>query len=219
MGLREHVDPLPFRVAPSRDRAGDRWVVTVPDGWIVGFNQGEFGGGLWWFNRNGTASRRIRPAPAAPASPNDPFRAENVLGLPAVGGEQLVLMGLDHLTGRSGRIFRLVQGKSAWTLDPVAVLDSEPDVWLVDGNRLLVLTESGLWSREPGGVASQIYQSSIGQLSASAMVRAPDGGIYVGLQHYVVKLEQSNGEWRETWFTPSVCMKVEMKQDRCECAG
>lgn len=61
IGLREHVDPLPFRVARGRDRDGDRWVVAVPDGWIVGFDQGEFGGGLWWFNRNGTGSHRIRP--------------------------------------------------------------------------------------------------------------------------------------------------------------
>ncbi|HKW00130.1 MAG TPA: hypothetical protein VJN96_09905 [Vicinamibacterales bacterium] len=219
IGMREHLDPLPFRVSPGRDRAGDRWAVPVSDGWIVGFSLGEFGGGLWWFNRNGTTSRRIRPGPTAPANPADPFRAENVLGLPTVGGEQLVLMGLDHLTGRSGRVFRLVQSKTDWTLEPVAVLDAEPDVWLIDGNRLLILTESALWSVEPGGVVTQLHQSRIGELSASAMVRAPDGGIYVGLRHYVVKLDQSNGQWRETWFAPSVCATVEMKENRCECGG
>jgi hypothetical protein len=82
---REHVDPLPFAYAEGRDRQGSRYVARVTDGWLVGFDAGEFGGGLWWFSeRDGHESRRIRPSPSAPANPDDPFRAENVLGLPAV---------------------------------------------------------------------------------------------------------------------------------------
>ena len=62
--------------------------------------------------------------------PADPFHAENVHGLPEVAGQRLILMGLDHLGGRSGRIFRAVPGAAGWTLFPVAVLDAEPRLWL-----------------------------------------------------------------------------------------
>src|ERR1041385_2234969 len=45
-------DPLPFPVPPHRDRSGDRLVLQVDGGWLVGFDDGEFGGGLW-FTGNG----------------------------------------------------------------------------------------------------------------------------------------------------------------------
>ena len=216
IGLREHVDPLPFEVSPDRDRKGNRWVTAVRDGWIIGFDQGEFGGGLWWFNGDGTRSQRVRPGADASASRPVP---ENVLGLPKVGGEQIVLMGLDHLVTSAGGVFRLERAESGWFLSRLARLDGKPDPWVVDGKQLLFLTVSGLWSVEPRGIVRQLHQTDIGTYSASAIVRARDGAIYVGLRHYVVKLEQYRGQWRETWLTPAACTKVETKGDRCECAG
>lgn len=134
--LRRHVDALPFQIAAGPDREGNRYVEAVPDGWIVGFDHGEFGGGLWWFSSNGAESRRIRPDASERSDQNHNDLPENAVGLPVVGGERFVLMGLDHLMDRSGRIFRLVHDTTGWRIDPVAVLDAEPDVWFVDGDRL-----------------------------------------------------------------------------------
>ena len=216
IGFREHVDPLPFEVTPDRDRKGNRWATEVPDGWIVGFDDGEFGGGLWWFNRDGTRSQRVRPGADASASGRIP---ENVLGLPNVGGEQIVLMGLDHIFPGPSGVFRLERAQAGWFLTRLARLDGEPDPWVVDGNQLLFLTVSGLWSVEPKGIVRRLHQTDIGTYSASALVRARDGAIYVGLRHYVVKLQQSRGQWRENWLTPAACTRVETRGDRCECAG
>jgi hypothetical protein len=216
--LREHFDPVPFQIAASRDRDGNRYVASVPDGFLVGFDDGEFGGGLWWFNHRGTESRRIR-SDSAKVNSADPYQPENVVGLPIVGGERLVLMGLNHLTGRSGRIFRAVQEGTDWALALVAVLEGAPDVWFVDGNRLLFLTESGLWSTDPRGTTSRIYEVDLSGLSASAIVRAPDRGLYLGLRHYVLRLQESNGNWRETWYTPAGCRKVQIRLGECVCTG
>src|SRR6188768_1485770 len=91
-------DPLPFAVPKHQDRSGDRHVLKVADGWLVGFDAGEFGGGLW-FTASGADWWQLRPPSDAPAAPDDPFKAENVQGLAFVEGRPLVLMGLDHLTG------------------------------------------------------------------------------------------------------------------------
>jgi hypothetical protein len=216
IGVRDHVDALPFEVTPDRDRRGNRRVAAVADGWIVGFDDGEFGGGLWWFNRDGSRSRRIRPAPGASADLRVP---ENVVGLPKVGERQLVLMGLDHITPGPGGVFRLERASSGWVLVRLRQLDGEPDPWVVADNRLLFLTASGLWSFEPKGSVTRLHRTDIGTFSPSAIVRAPDGAIYVGLRHYVVKLEPSSGQWRETWMAPAACTTVEMRDGRCECAG
>lgn len=91
----ERQDPLPFAVPKHHDRPGERHVLPTSDGWLVGFDAGEFGGGLW-FTATGEDWRRIRPGAGAPAHPEDPFKAENVHGLVVVGEQPMVLMGLDH---------------------------------------------------------------------------------------------------------------------------
>lgn len=214
---RPHVDSLPFRIAAGPDRQGDRYVEAVPGGWIVGFNAGEFGGGLWWFSADGAESRRISPETTRPVNP-DEYSPENVVGLPIVGGERLVLMGLDHMLLRFGRILRLVPDTVGWKLDPVATLESDPDVWVVDRDRLLFLTQSGVWSTGPSGDVTRLYQIDMASFSPNAIVRTRDGSLYIGLRHYVLKLAQSNSIWHETWFTPAACANVAMRDDgTCQC--
>lgn len=216
METREHVDPLPFTYTKDPDRNGDRHVARVDDGWLVGFDDGEFGGGLWWFAGDGSTSHGIRPSPSLPTNSADVFHAENVVGLPRVRDQRLVLMGLDHLIGRSGRIFRAVSGPQGWNLALVAVLDARPDVWLVDGSRLLFLTESGLWSTD--GVRTQrIDALDLGGLAPTSLVRTADGSFYVGLRYYVLKLVEKARGWEESWLLPAACQKVQLADDSCEC--
>ena len=214
---RERVDPIPFSYSAGQDRHGNRHVARVGDGWLVGFDAGEFGGGLWWFSGlEGHESRRIRPDPSSPAHPDDIFEAENVLGLPVVGSERLVLMGLDHLTGRSGRIFRAVSEPGGWVLKPVAVLDGEPAVWLVDGSRLLFLTESGLWASD-GLSARRVHATDLGGFAPTSLVRSADGALYVGMRYYVLRLVEHDSGWDESWFVPASCQKVRLEEYTCEC--
>jgi hypothetical protein len=214
---REHVDPIPFSYREGEDRQGSRHVARVQDGWLIGFDAGEFGGGLWWYSQDGRESRRIRPKPSLPTNPDDVFHAENILGLPLVGGERLVLMGLDHLSGRSGRVFRAVVTPEGWDLAPVAVLDAEPDVWLVDGSRLLFLTESGLWVSD-GSEARRVHPVDLGAFAPTSMVRSADGALYVGMRYYVLRLaEQHDGTWQESWFVPASCQKMQFRVYQCEC--
>ena len=173
---------------------------------------GEFGGGLWWFSDGGKRSYRIRPS-----LPEDDYMPENVLGFPKVGGEQLVLMGLGHI-GSTGGVFRLKRAQRGWYLVRLAT-HGEPDPWMVDGDRLYYFTPSGLWRVRPRGVVDRIHDTEVYWQAPSAMAASPDGAIYVGLRHYVVKLTERHGRWRETWLTPAACTKVAMKLDRCECVG
>lgn len=209
------IDPLPFRTS-GRDQEGERHVLEVDDGWLVGFDGGEFGGGLWWFSPGGDASRRIRPAPDAPSDPGDIFRAENVQGFAQLGDVKLVLMGLDHLTGRSGWIFRLARRAGEWVLTPFAVLDARPRGWVEDGARLLVLTGSGLWSvRE--GVARERLHALDPPFYPRSMVRGSDGALYVGMRRYVLRLEPSAIGWRETWLVRADCVHATVVDYDCRC--
>ncbi len=214
------VEALPFKYSPQMDQRGDRRVLQVSDGWLVGFDAGEFGGGLWWFGQDGQASRRLRPLTGAPAHAADPFRAENVLGFTSLGGQTLVLMGLDHLSRRSGRAFGVNQDTGGnWQLVPVAVFDGSAEAWLAEDERLYVITEGGLWTLKSDGRVKQWPGLDLGPVGpADSLVRATDGALYVGLRHYVLRLEETGGVLDQTWFAPSDCLTLRMRE-RYECAA
>jgi hypothetical protein len=132
-------------------------------------------------------------------------------------GELLVLMGLDHLSGQSGRIFRTVRQGDRWALAPLAILDARPSVWTLDGSRLLVLTGSGLWEVTMDTGAKQVHQSEIGLLYPNSLVRGPDGAFYAGMRRYVLRLESAGDRWTETWLVSKDCVRARIADLECQC--
>lgn len=222
-------DPLPFEVPGGEDRIGRRHIARVTDGWLVGFDAGEFGGGLWWHSSDGRGSVHVSPSTDGPAHPNDVHRAENVLGFVRMRGELLVLMGLDHGSSRSGRVFRSVKRDNHWALASVAVLDARPAAWTIDGSRLLVLTESGLWAVTVDMGATQIHRSdttdqpafphlaALALLYPNSLVRGPDGALYAGMRRYVLRFEPLGDQWTETWLVSKDCVRVRIVGLECQC--
>lgn len=210
-------DPLPFAYERGPDRQGYRHVVQVADGWLVGFDAGEFGGGLWWFSTRGERSVQLRPPANAPVHPDDIFQAENVRGFARHGHDLLIFMGLDHRSGRSGRVFRLVQQAGHWTLSIFAVLDASPAGWVVDHDRILVLTESGLWQAMTDGRSKKLHSLDVGSPYPNSMVLGREGALYIGMRRYVLRLKGSDSDWSETWFVQSGCVKAEIRNYECQC--
>lgn len=196
----ETVDALPFGYPPDRDRRGERHVVEVDDGWLVGFDAGEFGGGLWWFSRGGERYRRVSPPERVVDGPDARYLPENVRGLARRGDDVLVFMGLDHLQPGPGRIFRAHKATAGWALELVARLDSCPRAWLVDGERVHVVTGGGLWSVGPAAGPRKLHALDAQVFSPDSMMRGPDGALFVGMRRYVVRLQPRTSGWEETWF-------------------
>lgn len=208
-------DPLPFAVPKHKDRSGDRHVLKVDGGWIVGFDAGEFGGGLW-FTATGADWRQLRP-PSEPAAPDDPLKAENVQGLAVVEGQTLALMGLDHLTGRSGRVFKVASISGQWSLGAGSVLDSCPEAWAIVGDHLEVVTEGGLWIVRPDASADLAVPLEFGMAYPRSLAVAQDGRRYVGMRRYVLMLEKTATGWRDTWYGPTRCPHSR-RNEKWECS-
>jgi hypothetical protein len=73
---------------------GYRSVEQVADGWLVGLDVGEFGGGLWWFSSDGKANKKLS--------------AENIVGFAKTSTGVLAFTGLAHLGFDNGKVLKVV---------------------------------------------------------------------------------------------------------------
>src|SRR5262245_29001450 len=125
----EQEPPLPFQIEPiprrgAVDLAGGRQVVAVEGGYLVGFNAGEFGGGVWWFSKDG---RRRQKLTLRASESLDDYIAENLQAFVPLGREVLAFEGLTHGGSDDGRVVRLSRGpKGAWRPALFAQLDTCP---------------------------------------------------------------------------------------------
>lgn len=212
-------DPLPFAIAAAKDRQGDRHVVQVGAGWLVGFDAGEFGGGLWWYERVGAEAVRVRPPTHAPVHPKEYYKADNVQGFARLDGVWLVLIGLDHMGIRSGRAFEVKRAGADVVLAPRGVFDGSPRGWVAYRGTLLVVTDTSLYALAAGQDAKVLHEFAhdLGGLYPTSIVRADDGVLYVGMRRFVVRLAPAGGgRYQEEWWVPRRCLRFHLT-DSCQC--
>jgi len=107
---------LPFKIVPKAvdeyDFGGRQVNLKVDNGWLVGFDKGEWGGNLFWFNEKGTKYEKITSG--------------NIKNLFKINGKIYATEGLAHLYLSSGQIFavELVYGK--WTVEKKIDLPNTP---------------------------------------------------------------------------------------------
>lgn len=202
-------DPLPFVLPEGRASeglGGDRLAYPFAGGWAVGFDAGEFGGGLWWFNGNGQQRWRLSE--------------ENVLGfVPSTRG-LLVLDGLSHLNLSHGRVLLLsARAEGPPIISILAELPGVPYAFeSTHPDTVIVGTPGGVFRVEASGAVISLSQSK-DLLYPNSLVVGPSGVIYVGMRHFVLMLTPHEGAYKETWLGPKGCPTLDdpSKKNRGKC--
>lgn len=204
---------LPFEITEDSSEesglAGDRYAEKVDDGWLVGFDAGEWGGALWWFSEDG----RIRKE----------LTHENIVGFVRLPAGIFALAGLMHLQDWGGKVLRVEKDKSdSWKATQFADLTSAPVASVVESPKsLLVLT----WARlvrvnMSSGVVEEISMTSYKNLDPNSIVVGTTGTIFVGMRHFVMRLTPTETSYKEAWFVPKDCQRFERRGEYdCVCLG
>ena len=188
-------EPLPFPIEADvpHGLALRRSVVRVADGWIVGFNQGEFGGQIRWFSEDGTRS--------------DPLSDELVDDFVRTEFGLFATVGISHGTSDEGRIVRIDQGDDCgWMVRPFLDLGGSPEVAaLQPGGSLLVATSDRLLRVSPADRTIETLCDETGWagLSPTSIAVTQSGTIYVGMRHGVAKIEKAGRSYRQRWLLPN----------------
>lgn len=179
-------DTLPVR-GPRPDFApeaggftGGAAFARVDDGWLVGFNNGEFGAALYWFSPDGRQSRKIS--------------GHQVVEFFSLPDGIHAIEGLAHLGMSEGSVIRVQRSGtgSRWRATTVKKLPFAPSTVSVrrDGSILITLSDS-LVSLGRDGELVTLHSQPLwsGLYPGSSVLTADESRLYIGMRQYVVEFD------------------------------
>jgi|RhiMethySRZTD1v2_1073278.scaffolds.fasta_scaffold21150_3 hypothetical protein len=201
-------ESLPFKIQPKNAAgglAGDRHVKRVSDGWLVGFDAGEFGGALWWFSIDGLKRKKLAD--------------ENVVGFADSSLGVLVLVGLAHMGSDRGRVLQVKEGDEGQRqVSVLADLKGAPRAFAKEAsNSMLVLTTNRFVRVLTTGKVEELLSTNYGSLYPNSMTLSKTGMIHIGMRHFITRLTPINGSYKEEWFVPVDCQRFRMREYDCLC--
>ncbi len=201
-------ESLPFKIQPKSSAAGlagDRHVKRVSDGWLVGFDAGEFGGALWWFSVDGLKRKKLAD--------------ENVVGFADSSLGVLVLVGLAHMGSSRGKVLRVGEGdEGERPVSVLADLKEAPRTFAIEApDSILVLTTDRLVRVLTTGKMEELLSTKYGSLYPNSMTLSKTGTIHIGMRHFITRLTPVNGSYKEEWFVSVDCQRFRMREYDCSC--
>jgi hypothetical protein len=193
MAADDEAGKLPFTIEQGMAAdglAGRLYAAKVADGWIVAFNAGEFGAGLWWFSPDGKRRYKISQ--------------DQVCGFLATERGLLALEGLAHLSINTGQLIQISSGKDGlWKPRRLVDLGNAPQTATQDkdGNLLIVTDERLLRVHPDNRLEILIDKAFWESLHPNSVVIEPSGNINIGMRFGVARLTPGT-KWKINWLLP-----------------
>ncbi len=188
----------------TRYLMGRSHVFRVSDGWLVGFDAGEWGGKLFWFSGDGSRFEEV-------------FE-HRVVSISAIDGRVLIFSS-PHPEWHEGTVVEAYNTESGWTTRSFSTLPSSPLLSEPEGaDSILLLLRSGLFRLHKNGSVEPLVAANFDGLYPSSFVRLDTGEVYIAMRHFVVVLTPTGGKWSTTWLVPSDCTKFELVGGECVCS-
>lgn len=167
-------------------------IARVEDGWLVGFDFGEFGGGLCWISEDGLDSYRISD--------------HRIVDFVPEGDEVVAIEGLAHLVFDEGSVIRIAwcEDNARWIVRREIPLPGKPFAMsLQPGVGLMItLTDRLCLLRSGNAIDTLLAGAPWRRLYPSSSVLGPDGRtLYIGMRRFVVEVELATSEVR--YLVPS----------------
>ena len=194
------------RLIHQEDMTRLQSVTRVNDGWLLAYDGGEFGGGLWLTNDDGSDVRRISNRDVRAVV----MRDDGVL----------ILSGLVHIVLDSGDAsFYALPHNMNMALQWSIKLDGAPTAYAQQSGAVIVATTHSLDRLTTSGHLEVLHEfpSWIVQQYANSMAISADGSIYIGMRMFVLRLKDQSGEYSEEWLLPDECRRFTLNESKLKC--
>ena len=192
----ESYPPMPFVVPTGHMKdglAGEWSSVQVSDGWLIGYNAGEWGSWLWWFSPDGKRRYRISE--------------DQIVGFFKTEDGLFAMEGIAHGSLSRGRLVRMDKGKDGrWRSKKFVDLGGAPEVAAmgVDGS-LTVATHDRLLRVDLATKRVDVMLRDVfwGGLYPKSMILTPSGAVYLGMRHGVAEIKKLGTGYEPKWLLPN----------------
>ena len=203
----DRINPLPPQInsnAVAVSNVRERYVLKVEDGWLVGLNGGEFGGGLWWFSTDANDTLKLSD--------------DRILGLSKCAKGVLALSGISHMGREAGKVILITGMGRSQKVSLLADLHIMPRAFTVESpDSWLIITSSKLLRLKTTGEVKALFTTDYRLLYPNSMALLSSGVLYVGMRHFITSLTPSETGYREDWFVPKDCTKFKLQNTSCIC--
>ncbi|NUP09740.1 MAG: hypothetical protein HOW73_27150 [Polyangiaceae bacterium] len=173
-------------VPPDQDV---RTFAEVAGGFLVGYNSGEFGGGLYWYEKTGALRQQVLD--------------ENVDGIIPLAGGLVVLTGLAHLGGDHGRASVLMADGPVWRVKKSLDITGQARASFVDADGSIFIATSKRVVRIRDLRKVEVLHTFDPRFEhVSSLVKTAEGTLYLGGLVAVVRLTPTDDGYVEARLAP-----------------
>jgi hypothetical protein len=161
--------------------------IAVDDGWLVGFNEGEFGAALYWFSDDGKRSFKISD--------------HQIVAFFSLSDGIHAIEGLAHLSVSEGSVIRIARStkNERWQANPVVKLPFAPYVISVcrDGTMLITLSDSLVSVGKDHKIDTLLADAPWSSLYPNSSILSRDEQkLYIGMCQFVGEFDLSTKKFR-----------------------
>lgn len=162
--------------------------IRVSDGWLVGYNAGEFGAGVLWYSADGKDSRKVSD--------------HHVNQFLSTTDGVFAATGLDHLALSNGAIVRFSLADGKWAAKTMAELHGAAYALAQsERGKLLTITYDRLVRMAQDGTIETLAHGFEGCPNSIAV--GPRGRIYVGMRQFVAVYDSDDPDGGLRLFAPA----------------
>jgi len=166
----------------------------VEDGWLKGYNGGEFGGGLFWFAADASGYKKLSDR-----------NTQIVINTPKGA---FAVQAHTHMMFWYSDLVEVRKGSSQWETRLVTNLHVAPADIVRDGDRFIYVTDSYVSTLNTDGTQREIYRFGWGELRVESMARRPNGEIWVGTSYHLLRLTPKGADQYAAQWYASKSLKV-----------
>lgn len=170
---------------------GSRQVnIELNDGWLIGFDKGEWGGNLIWCNKNGTNWKKILTG--------------NIKDIIKVKNNYFIIEGSTRSPYSKGHVIKLIRNKKNWeTQDKIEISQAPYTAALNKKNELIIVTYKDIIKVDTEFKVKTLSTNHIWKygLYPNSSIIDNNNFLYIGMLGGILKLDLKNINQNKEWLT------------------
>lgn len=161
----------------------------VTDGWIIAYDQGEFGAAVYWSNEDGTKKQKISDL--------------HINGFQAEGNRILAITGLAHLSSSRGSLVELKLNAKGWSVvELIKITESAEAIARIKKEEYVIVTSESLIQVSLRKKVNTLIRTDWGGLYPSSLI-VDKNTAYIGMRQFVARYKLTPKNQPIDWLIPT----------------